>query len=128
MLTKRIPHLSAEAIDDACITTDWAVEAATDGDHYWVGRVRNAFAMAGLAVQKLEREEHHPVWVVQLSVGLSDLPTDRKLASKQLRKALAKAGLKIRAGELDVVERRRDGAKVVFVFGTQLPSFDLLGI
>ncbi|MGA2751610.1 MAG: hypothetical protein ABSG59_22825 [Verrucomicrobiota bacterium] len=128
MATKPIPHLSAEAIDEACITIDRAVEAATDGDNYWLGRVRNAFAKAGLAVHRLEREQHHPVWIVWLNVGPGDLPADRKLASKQLRKALGEAGLKIRPDELTVLEQRRGRVKAAFLFGTQLPAIDLMGI
>lgn len=128
MTTKPINHLTAEAIDEACITIDRAVEAATDSDNYWEGRVRDAFAQAGLAVHRLEREPFHPVWIVWLKVGLEDFPADRKLASRHIRKALAKAGLKIRAGELDVLERRRGIVKTAFMFGSQLPAVDLMGI
>lgn len=128
MPTKPIPQLSVEALDEACITIDRAVDAATDGDHYWVGRVRNAFEKAGLAVHRLEREPHHPVWIVWLNVGPVDFPADRKLASKQLRKSLAKAGLQIRPDELTVLEQRRGRVKAAFLFGTQLPAIDLMGI
>jgi hypothetical protein len=127
MTTKPNPHL-AEAIDEACITIDRAVEAATDSDNYWMGRVRNAFVKAGFAVHRLEREEHHPVWTVWLNVAPADFPSDKKLASKQLRKSLAKAGLQIRRDELTVLEQRRGIVKAAFVFGTQLQAFDLIGI
>jgi hypothetical protein len=128
MATKPNPHLSAEDIDEGCITIDRAVEAATDTDNYWDGRVRNAFAKAGLAIHRLEREPHHPVWIVWLNVAPGELPVDRKPASKQLRKALAEAGLQIRAGDLDVLEQRRGGVKAAFIFGSQLSAGDLMGI
>jgi hypothetical protein len=128
MTTKPIPHLSAEEIDDACVTIDRAVMAATDSDNYWSGRVRSTFAKAGFAVHRLKREEHHPVWIVWLNVGSGDLPADKRVASKQLRKCLAKAGLKIRPDELTVLEQRHGRVKAVFVFGSQLPAIDLLGI
>jgi hypothetical protein len=128
MATKPNPNMSTEAIDEACITIERAVEAATDSDNYWIGRVRSAFAKAGLAVRSLEREEHHPVWVVWLNVGPVDFPVDKKVASKQLRKSLSKAGLKIRRDELTVLGQRRGIIKAVFVFGSQLPSIDLIGI
>jgi len=116
-----------ETIDEACVTEERAVDAATDSDGYWPNRVKQAFSKAGFAVHRLEREDHHPVWIVWLNVGAGDLPADRKLATKQIRKALGQAGLRIRAGELDVVERRRDRVKCVFLFGSQLPPIDLLG-
>jgi hypothetical protein len=128
MATKPNTQLSAEAIDEACITVERAIEAATDADHYWEGRVRNAFATAGLVVDCLEQVEPHPVWAVWLNVRPGELPAERKLASKQLRKALAKAGLQIRAGELDVVEQRRGRVKVAFMFGSVRPAIDLIGI
>ena len=128
MTTKSNPNSSTEAIDQACITIERAIDAATDSDNYWTGRVRNAFVKAGLGVHRLEREEHHPVWIVWLTVGAGDLPTDIKLASKQIRKSLAKAGLKIGRNELSVLEQRRGIIKAAFVFGTQLQAFDLIGI
>ena len=128
MATKRIPHLTPEAIDETCITIERAVHAATDDDGYWPNRIKQAFSKGGFAVHRLEREAHHPVWIVWLNVGSGDLPADRKLAAKLLRKALAEAGLRIRAGELDVVERRRDRVKCVLIFGAVLPELDLMGI
>jgi len=128
MTTKSIAHLTAEEIDEACITIERAVEAATDADNYWEGRVRNAFSKAGLDVQSLEREPYHAVWTVSLNVGEDDFPADKNIASKQIRKSLAKAGLKIRAGELTVLEQRRGIVKAVFVFGSVLPSIDIMGI
>jgi hypothetical protein len=128
MATKQIPRLTPEAIDESCITIERAVHAATDDDGYWPNRIKQAFSKAGFAVHRLEREAHHPVWIVWLNAGSSDLPADRKLAAKQIRKALGAAGLRILAGELDVVERRRDRVKCVFLFGAVLPELDLIGI
>jgi hypothetical protein len=128
MTAKPIPHLSAEEIDESCVTMDRAIEAATDSDNYWFGRIRSAFAKAGLDVHRLEREPHHPVWTVWLNVSPGDWPADKNVASKQLRKSLVTAGLKILPGELTVLEQRRGRVKAVFVFGSQLPAIDSLGI
>jgi hypothetical protein len=128
MATKPIPQPMPEDPDDSDAMMERLADAATGADGYWPDRVKQAIAKAGFAVRSLEREAHHPVWIVWLNVGSGDLPADRKLAVKLIRKALAEAGLRIHAGELDVVERPRGRAKVVFVFGTQLPPIDLMGI
>jgi len=114
--------------DDSDGMMERLADAATGDDGYWPNRIKQAFSKGGFAVHRLEREAHHPVWIAWLNVGSSDLPADRKLAAKLLRKALAEAGLRIRAGELDVVERRRDRVKCVLLFGTVLPELDLMGI
>jgi hypothetical protein len=128
MTTKQIPHRIPEDPDDPLLTEEHLVDAATGDDGYWPNRVKQAFSKAGYAIHSQEREAHHPVWIVWLNVGPGDLPADRKLASKKIRKALAQAGLQIRAGELDVVEQRRGRIKVAFLFGSQLPAIDLMGI
>ena len=119
---------SPESIDESCITEERAVEAATDGDAYWPRRVTNAFAKPGLTVHRLKREEHHPVWVIWLGVGSVELPADKKGAAKQIRKLLATGGLQIQREELTVLERRGDRVRCVFLFGSQLPAIDLIGI
>ena len=128
MTTKRIPHHIPEDPDDSDALMERLADAATGDDGYWPNRVKQAFAKAGYAIHSQARQAHHPVWLIWSNVGPDDLPADRKLASKKIRKALAQAGLQIRAGGLDVVEKRRGMIKVAFLFGSQLPAIDKMGI
>jgi hypothetical protein len=107
---------------------DYVTHAVTDSNNYWIDRVKNAFIKAGFAVHRLEREPHHPVWIVWLKVGSGQLPVDKRVATKQLRKSLAAAGLKIGPDVLTILERRADALKLVFVYGSVVPAIDLLEI
>ena len=103
------------------------IRAVTQEDGYWPKRVEGAFVRAGFVVRRLERQEAHlSVWTACLNVGTVKLLADKRGAAKQMRKLLAKAGLRIRAGELSVLDQRRNGnVKCAFVFGSESLPNDL---
>jgi hypothetical protein len=115
-----------EAIDESCITLERAIDFATDADGYWPRRVEAAFLQAGFAIRQIQREEFHPsVWMIWLTRGPSALPKDNKAASAQIRKALSKGGLKIRAGEFTVLEQRGEKLRCAFIYGSAGPPADI---
>jgi hypothetical protein len=126
--TPRICADAPEEIDEACISIESAIAAVTDGDDYWPDRIKQAFTKIGFEVQRLEREPHHPVWIIWLNVGSVDLPADKKAGAKQLRKSLVAAGLQIGPDEITILDRRGTKAKCVFVFGKVQQAIDLIEI
>jgi hypothetical protein len=111
---------------DSPATVSHLTEVASGDDGYWPQRVESAFTKVGFGVRRLAREEYHPtVWVIWLTRGSVDLPKDNKVASNQVRRALAKLGLKIRAGELTVLEQRGDRLRCAFMCGTPAPPIDI---
>jgi hypothetical protein len=128
MTNKRILHILPDDPDGSNVTVDQLVDAATGEDGYWPNRVKQAFVKAGFAIHRLEREPHHPVWMIWLNVGRGDLPADKKAATKQLRGALVKAGLQLGPDEITILDRRPRRLKCVFVYASVLPAIDLMGI
>ncbi len=112
---------------DTTETMEQIVNAITQEDGYWGERIRAACAKARFEVRRLEREPVHPsVWVAYLNVGDLQLMPDKKSSSKQIRRLLWKGGLRIRAGELSVLDQRRDGrVKCAFVLGSEMPVLDV---
>lgn len=126
MKPKIIPRPLPDTPDDSDAIMEHVINLVTGNDGYWPHRVESAFSKAGLAIRWVEREEAHPsVWTVWLTRGSLDLPKDNKVASKQIRRALAKCGLRIRPGEMTVLEQRGDKLKCVFLFGSAAPPVDL---
>ncbi len=112
---------------DTTETMEQIVNAITQEDGYWGERIRAACSRAGFTVRRLEREPMHPsVWVAYLNVRDLQLLPDKTSSSKQIRLLLRKAGLRIRAGELSVLDQRRNGrVKCAFVLGSQMPVPDV---
>lgn len=112
--------------EDTPATVEQLINAAAQEDGYWLQRVGEAFAKGGFTVRRLEREPAHlSVWTAWLTASRVGRPGDKKGSAKQIRKVLAQAGLKIRAGELSVLDHRRNGnVKCAFVLGTELPPVD----
>ncbi len=114
--------------DNTPATMHGLINVILEADDYWPQRVESAFAKGGFTVRLVEREEPHvSVWVAYLKAdSVAMLAPDKKGVTKQLRKLLAKAGLKIRPGELTVLYRRPNGnVKCVFMLGRELPPTDV---
>ena len=94
-----------------------------DGDDYWQYRFRRVLSKAGFSVRCIEREEVHPIWVIRLKRGSFDLSVDNRVASRQIRRVLAKSGIKVRAGELNVIEQRGDRLRCVFILSCGRAGF-----
>lgn len=122
----RVCTASPESVDEACITEERALAVAADAPCFLSGRVSAAFADAGFSVQRIQREEFHQsvwnVWLIRESLGL---PRDSHAASKELRQVLAKCGLKIRPGEITVLEQRGNKLRCAFIFGPDSPLVDV---
>src|SRR2546426_8187708 len=112
------PALPDDPVDSPA-TMERIIDVVTNSDAFLAQRVRNAFVKAGFGIRRITREEYHPtVWVIWLTRGCVDLPRDNNVASKEVRRALAKCGVKIRAGELTVLEQRGDKLKCAFLYGS----------
>jgi hypothetical protein len=94
-----------------------------DGDDYWLDRLRRVLSEAGFSVRCIEREEAHPIWVIRLKRGSFDLSVDNRVASRQIRRVLVKSGIKVRAGELNVIEQRGDRLRCVFILSCGRAGF-----
>jgi hypothetical protein len=116
---KRLPasQPSPEAIDQACITPQHALDMLVgEGDSYYHQRIERVLAQAGLRLWRLERDQVHPVWVGWIRPGKAGLAADKAEASRQIRRILTRAGLKIKSGELTVFDRRKDMIRLTFMF------------
>jgi len=85
------------------------------GDHYWHETIRRILASAGFITRRIERMESHPVWTARLTRTTFDLSSNPKTANKQLRKVLAKGGIKLARDEFDIINRRGDNLRCVFL-------------
>jgi hypothetical protein len=92
------------------------------GDHYWHETIRDILASAGFITRRIERWESHPVWIVWLTRTTFDLSPDEKTAMKQLRKMLVKGGIEIVRNQFDIISRRGDKLRCVFVLDLGAPG------
>jgi hypothetical protein len=93
-----------------------------EGDPYWHGRIKRVLADAGIATRRIEREEAHPVWQAWLTRTTFDLSPDTKTAIKQLRKVLAEGGIKVLRDEFNIIDRRGDKLRCVFLLDLGAPG------
>jgi hypothetical protein len=120
--TIRLPRrLQPKYLDEA--TEDRVLQMLHgEGDPYWHGRIKSVLAKAGIATRRIEREEAHPVWQAWLTRMTFDLAPDNKAAIKQLRKVLADGGIKIVRDEFNIIDRRGDKLRCVFLLDLGAPG------
>jgi hypothetical protein len=92
------------------------------GDHYWHEAIRRLLASAGFITRRIERMESHPVWPLWLTRTSFDLAADNPTAAKQIRKMLVKGGIKIVRNRFDIIDRRGDKLRCVFVLDLGAPG------
>jgi hypothetical protein len=120
--SRRDPHHRPALPDDPADSPamiEKIIDVVTSSDTFLPQRVANSFTRAGFGIRRIDREQYHQnVWIVWLKQGSVDLAQDNKVAAKQVRHTLAKFGLKVRSGELTILDRRRDNIKCAFLFGS----------
>lgn len=126
MPSKPIPRPLPDDPDDSDTTMEHLLDVASGDDQYWQRRVQAAFETAGFAIRRVEREQYHQcVWRIWVTCTTCDLPRDKKAASVEVRRALGKCGLKIRPGEITVIEQRGPQLTCAFMFGPAGPPADI---
>jgi len=103
-----------EDIDDHVVLREHIFQVL-EGDDYWHDRIRRILGDAGIATRRLEREEAHPIWQAWLTRISFDLDADNKRAIRQLRKVLADGGLEVVRDEFNIIDRRGDKLRCVFI-------------
>ena len=120
--TIRLPRrLQPKHLDEA--TEDRVLQMLCgEGDPYWHGRIKRVLANAGIATRRIEREEAHPVWQAWLTRTSFDLAPDNKTAIKQLRTVLTEGGIKVLRDEFNIIDRRGDKLRCVFLLDLGAPG------
>lgn len=116
-----MPQNLIEDSDDDLALFNHIVDTFADGP-YWHHRIKSAFAAAGFITHRLEREEVHPIWLAGLTRTTFDLALDNKMAIKQFRKVLAEGGIKIARDEFNIIDRRGDKLRCVFLLDLGTPG------
>lgn len=93
-----------------------------EDDLFWQGRIKRIFATVGIATRRIEREEAHPIWQAWLTRESFDLSPSKKIAIRQLRKVLRAGGLKIVRDEFNIIDRRGDKLRCVFMLDLGAPG------
>jgi hypothetical protein len=107
-------NLPLEILDAA--STNRVIEMLHgENDLFWQGRIRRVFAAVGIATRRIERMEEHPIWQAWLTMGTFDLSPDTKTAIRQLRKMLRDGGIKVVRDEFNIIDRRGDKLRCVFM-------------
>lgn len=113
--------LSLDVLDEA--STSRAIQMLHgENDLFWQGRIKRIFAAVGIATRRIEREEAHPIWQAWLTREAFDLSPDRKKAIRQLRKVLREGGLKVVRDEFNIIDRRGDKLRCVFLLDLGAPG------
>ena len=110
-----------EDVDDHVVLKEH-IFRVVEGDDYWHDRIRRILADAGIATRRLERMEEHPIWQAWLTRMSFDLHADKKAAIKQLRKVLGDGGVKIVRDEFNIIDRRGDKLRCVFMLALGAPG------
>jgi len=114
-------NLSIEALDDA--STSRVIEMLHgENDLFWQGRIKRILAAAGIATRRIERMEEHPIWQTWLTRESFDLSPDKKIAIRQLRKVLRDGGIKVVSDEFNIIDRRGDKLRCVFMLDLGAPG------
>ena len=116
-----VPPLSGMDIEEIDEVSEERLFQLLQGDHYWHDRIKRAFAHAGMATRRILREEEHPIWQVWLTRQTFALSPEKMAAIRQLRKILADNGIKVRRNEFDIIHRRGDKIRCVFLLDLGRP-------
>ena len=120
-MRKKKTSLPLEVLDDA--STSRAIQMLHgEDDLFWQGRIKHIFAAAGIATRRIEREEAHPMWQAWLTRERFDLSPDKKTAIRQLRKVLRDGGIKVVSDEFNIIDRRGDKLRCVFLLDLGAPG------
>ena len=118
---KKKANLPIEVLDDA--STSRAIQMLHgENDLFWQGRIKRIFAAAGITTRRIEREEAHPIWQTWLTRESFDLSPDKKTAIRQLRKVLRDGGIKVVSDEFNIIDRRGDKLRCVFMLDLGAPG------
>ena len=118
---KKNTKLPTEVLDAA--SQDRAVQMLHGPDDlFWHHRIKTLFAEAGMTTRRVERMEEHPIWQAWLTRMSFDLDPDKKAAIRQLRKILSDGGLKVVNKELNIIDRRGDQLRIVFMLDLGSPG------
>lgn len=88
---------------------------------YWHAKIRRILAAAGIATRRIVRMEEHPIWECWLTRTTFDLSPDKKTAIRQLRKVLSDGGIKVVRDEFNIIDRRGDKLRCVFLLDLGAP-------
>jgi hypothetical protein len=114
-------RLSPEVLDDASKDRVFQMLHG-ENDLFWHGRIKQIFADVGIATRRIEQEEAHPVWQAWLTRERFDLSPDTKTAIRQLRKVLRDGGIKVVRDEFNIIDRRGDRLRCVFLLDLGAPG------
>lgn len=89
---------------------------------YWHAKIRRILGSAGIATRRIDRMEVHPIWECWLTLESFDLSLDKKTAIRQLRKVLRDGGIKVVCDEFNIIDRRKDKLRCVFMLDLGAPS------
>jgi hypothetical protein len=118
MKTTRLPM---EVLDDA--STSRVIEMLHgENDLFWHGRITRLFAAAGIITRRIEKMEEHPIWETWLTRERFNLSPDKKTAIRQLRKVLRDGGIKVVRDEFNIIDRRGDKLRCVFMLDLGAPG------
>ncbi len=113
--------LPLDVLDEA--STSRAIQMLHgENDLFWQGRIKRLFAAAGIATRRIERMEEHPIWQAWLTRERFDLSPDKKTAIRQLRKILRDGNLKVVSDEFNIIDRRGDKLRCVFMLDLGAPG------
>jgi len=118
---KKNTRLPPQVLDDA--STSRVIQMLHgENDLFWHERIKRIFAAVGIATRRVEREEAHPIWQAWLTRERFDLSPDKKTAIRQLRKVLCDGGIKIVRDEFNIIDRRGDKLRCVFLLDLGAPG------
>ena len=120
-MRKKKTSLPLEVLDDASASRAIQMLHGED-DLFWQGRIKRIFAAAGITTRRIEREEAHPIWQAWLTRERFDLSPDKKTAIRQLRKVLRDGGIKVVRDEFNIIDRRGDKLRCVFLLDLGAPG------
>ncbi len=114
-------NLPLEILDDA--STKRVIQMLHgESDLFWQDRIKRIFAAVGIATRRVERMEEHPIWQAWLTRETFALSTDTKTAIRQLRKVLCDGGIKVVRDEFNIIDRRGDKLRCVFMLDLGAPG------
>ena len=120
-MRKKTIILPPEVLDDA--STSRVIQMLRgENDPFWHGRIKRLFAAAGIATRRIERMEEHPIWQAWLTRKTFDLALEKKAAIRQLRRVLRDAGIRVVRDEFNIIHRRGDKLRCVFMLDLGSPG------
>jgi len=120
-MRKKKTSLPLEVLDDA--STSRVIQMLHgENDQFWQDRIKRIFAAVGIATRRIERMEEHPIWQAWLTRERFDLSPDKKTAIRQLRKVLRDGGIKVVRDEFNIIDRRGDKLRCVFLLDLGAPG------